>query len=194
MKTLTFLEDENKVVIDGKTFVCVEDEPKVKFEVKKWYFNTKYNTTYRVTAIRDNVIYYVSYKHGEANQKSFILGSEWASTSHLATKEEIESHLRKICDEKYIGKKVKCLAVGEYWISEYGNYEFNGDWLWYKSNNNSNVLIYHQGKFAEILPDKKHFPKNRIEAEQFINAFRNRKQYCDISEFLNDYSDCNETD
>lgn len=93
----------------------------------------------------------------------------------LLTEDEIESHLRKICDEKYVGKKVKCLrnwdcdkinkeeAVKPY-VIEYDRY-------WMRADNGNYICVYANGKFAEIIPDKKPLPKTREEYKEFLDDF-----------------------
>jgi len=103
----------------------------------------------------------------------------WNSFEYIrpATEEEIESHLKKICDEKYIGKRVKSLHDENYiqkalsfWV-----YSFNEDRLWYEIKSerqvSTNLLIYEQGKFAEIIPDKKKKPETREEFLIFLDDY-----------------------
>jgi len=110
------------------------------------------------------------------------------------TKEEIESHLRKICDEKYIGKKVKCLHRGEYTIISTphpSGYDKIYDQFWMIASNSDGVCVYEQGKFASIIEDKKKLPKTREEFEVFLNDYDYERAICDdeftINIYLNEY-------
>jgi len=112
----------------------------------------------------------------------------WKGYIRHATKDEIESHLRKICDEKYIGKKVKCLHCGEYTIINTphpSGYDKKYDQFWMIASNSDGVCVYEQGKFASIIPDKKKPPETREEFEKF------HKEYIEsplpFPEFLDQY-------
>jgi len=117
----------------------------------------------------------------------------WKGYIRPATKEEIESHLRKIC-EKYIGKKVKCLHCGEYTIINTphpSGYDKKYDQFWMIASNSDGVCVYEQGKFASIIPDKKKLPKTREEFEVFLNDYDYERAICDdeftINIYLNEY-------
>ena len=103
------------------------------------------------------------------------------------TPQEIEAHLRKICDEKYIGKKAQCLFDNQYYTVE-KYYKYVGiDSLWYIDDNNGAIKVYGQGQFAEVIPDKKKLPKTKEELNEFLRTYLLDEREDD--EFLNDYED-----
>jgi len=117
-----------------------------------------------------------------------------------ATKDEIESHLKKICDEKYVGKRVKCLAFPERGIFQLGKkikceYFPNSDKLIVVNPMYNNVevpAVYSKGKWAEIIPEKKKLPKTKEELEVLFgdcfDYLTDSRSNC-IEDFLKDYED-----
>ena len=109
----------------------------------------------------------------------------WNSFEYIrpATEEEIESHLKKICEEKgyKTGIKLKSINVGEegriYTIADTYDFKYDSvddcirivtpqeEWI----EGCSNPSIYQKGKFAEIIPDKKKRPETRDEFRELIN-------------------------
>lgn len=112
------------------------------------------------------------------------------------TPAEIKAHLKKICDEKYVGKKVNglvCEWSGE--IRHFSESDFtyqyddpSVDRFWMKNTENVWVCVYDAGKFAEILPSKKKLPKTKEELRQFFEEFADRDQG-DFNFFLDQYED-----
>ena len=112
----------------------------------------------------------------------------------LATDKEIESHLRKICDEKYIGKKAKCLYDNDEQIittkkhpTGYDNYR---DRFWMCEKNEKGMLVYEQGIFAEIIPDKRKKPETKEERKKFMDELMSKlpdDTLALIYEFLDQY-------
>jgi len=120
----------------------------------------------------------------------------WKGYIRHATKEEIESHLRKICDEKYIGKKAQCLrnAEDKKTIKKFIKYNYDEDCIIYNDKWELNMYVYEKGKFASIIPDKKKLPKKRGEYKQFLDDFWHAlpESIIDglsINEFLDQYED-----
>jgi len=117
----------------------------------------------------------------------------WKGYIRHATKEEIESHLKKICDEKYIGKKVKCLVEerDEKIIGGFKEYRYNEDCMIYTDEAGLNMFVYDQGKFAEIIPDKKKLPKTREELKELLRQVQDDSLLpfptIDIDDFLDQY-------
>jgi hypothetical protein len=105
-----------------------------------------------------------------------------------ATPQEIESHLRKICDEKYIGKKVRCLVSGEYTVDRFWEYDDIKDRICYHTDvEGEGAWLYGNGKFAEIIPDKKKLPKTK---KEFSKCFKDWLVYSgSTDDFLNQYED-----
>ena len=174
------------------------DEPKQEFRVGQWcyYDNPKGKGIPFVFRIEE-----VSNDGTDLLRKSvdltFTNGIEWLPYRHCrhATPQEIEQHLRKICDEKGYkkGTKIKCVMFPEREIFELsGEFQY---WLEYDrlvdiaTNNSSYVpAIYNEGKFAEIIPPKKPLPKTRDEYMKFINLARNwmtknKEEFLDQYEF-----------
>ena len=106
---------------------------------------------------------------------------------------------KKICDEKYIGKKIKCcVSGGQVFIRSYHHYEPDSDSLWYSVENNGlHYCVYTAGKFAEIVPGKKKLPMTKNEFKEFLfDAFKYKKGKRYLMEdgwiaheFLKDYED-----
>jgi len=139
------------------------------------------------TALRKSVSYdrqyLVSLQVPELSEKELFY--ERPESLRLMTPQEIESHLRKICNEKYIGKKVKCLHCDEWcnvnnW-SDIGFYQSKDDVFRY-----GDVVVYMDGKFAEIIPDKKPLPKNIEELIHLLYDFRifNKEEQHTVREFI----------
>jgi len=109
------------------------------------------------------------------------------------TPAEIKSHLKKICDEKYIGKKVKCLIDNDIReVACFAIYLSSEDKLCYESIDEVIMCVYHKGKFASIIPpDKKKLPKTREEFEKFLSEYTERRliPFDDLNkdEFLDQY-------
>ena len=207
MKKLFGLKDEkgNEIILNvacnedsGKlAFYKVESESEPEFKVGQW------------GAYRNGDIFYLFLIHhfegDSVYGQDFIDIDDIYAVDYQCDKRhlvsfppaEIESHLRKICDQKYIGKKVKDVwnesirKVGEFYA-----YYFDDDRLEYYDVNNAQYVIrpYRQGKFAEIIPDKKPLPKTRGEFAEFLDHFWDsfpdgiilvREPY--IKEFINEY-------
>ncbi len=191
MKTYYGLKDEDgkevRVLIaddcelDKSRIVSVEPiEPKPNYEVPRWYHYKMQKIDSIFYATKFDGLYLYSAEE-ESYHKQF---------SRPATPTKIESRLRKICDEKYIGKKVKCLYRNtevKFLVSYLDNYDYINDILWYSTDYHSNICVYKQGIFAEIIPDKKKLPKTKEEFEKAFNEFANSMD--DINDFLNKYED-----
>jgi hypothetical protein len=113
-----------------------------------------------------------------------------------ATPAEIESHLKSICDEKYIGKKVKSLAnhidkLGIIIENPRIKYYESSDELWYEDSKTFMQCVYKQGKFAEIISEKKKLPKTRDEFAELLHKFQDDAflpfPTMDVDVFLNEY-------
>lgn len=162
MKTIEFV-DESKILIDGSIFVREKEttETKTEFKVGQWVI-TPAGILRRIKEFKK--------KDEEGVQIAFDDYGEiiqLTSFYHPTTPQEIETHLRKICDEKYIGKKVKGLLGSDGIIKSKGHYCFENDWLQYISKNGIGITVYEQGKFAEIISDKKKLPETKVEFEEF---------------------------
>jgi hypothetical protein len=196
MKDLNQIEkhlNEVQQYFDSKLKSIQEDiaklkEPELKFKIGQWY---KYgNDLFRVYKIYENEVHYDN-RGKSLGSNFFIFYSQIYQLSCIATPQEIESHLRKICDEKYIGKNVAGSFLGQHdgYARSFDFYDFASDSVYYK-NFGYGVCVYSKGKFAEIISDKKKLPKNRDEFVDFLTRFRQLTSpeiSVRISEFLNDY-------
>jgi len=194
-KNMDKLKDELFEAI-GKICKDYKEKHEPEFKVGQWYISKsegRKDKIYRVCRINGRYIYYdCSNIEGKSNW--IAKDSVMYKSSKPATKEQIESHLRKICDEKYIGKKVKCLHCGEYTIINTphpSGYDKKYDQFWMIASNSDGVCVYEQGKFASIIPDKKKLPKTREEFEVFLNDYDYERAICDdeftINIYLNEY-------
>jgi len=96
---------------------------------------------------------------------------------------EIESHLKKICDEKYpVGTKFKSVVT-------YGTCIAGGEYKYYPGDdqltNNYGFTLYCKGKFAEIIPEKKNIPKTEKEFATFLLEWEERDKSIN---FLSNYN------
>jgi len=113
------------------------------------------------------------------------------------TTAEIEAHLKKICDEKYVGKRVKCLledsdiSVIKKFIM-YGDYSVIIGKMVYEDEDGRCMVVYQEGKFAEIIPEKKKLPKTKEELLAFWH-FWSDAEFEDteygLKRFLDQYED-----
>ncbi len=111
----------------------------------------------------------------------------------LATPQEIEDHLRKICKEKGLmknGGKLKSPMGGEFIFNELNSISyFNSSDALYSAG----MALYFKGKFAEIIEEKKHLPKTKEELLKLLyftcTEFERHGSFstCDI--ILEDYED-----
>ena len=102
-----------------------------------------------------------------------------------ATHDEIEEHLIKVKDQKYKNgatlKSAKYESTFKYDASRNGCYDLEDDEFWC-----GGMIIYHKGKWAEILPEKKRLPKTKEEYEEFIEEWRRYPNH-NVREFVNQY-------
>jgi hypothetical protein len=204
MKTIEQLEQDlaelqTHILFIGDELSKLKTKPKVaesEFKVGDWVIGhngclpsvPKY-----VAEISDDVIRYSSNVSGVADNGQF------PKYIRHATEEEIESYLRKVCDEKYVGKKVKGFADAQTGIinttpaaQPYVDFL---DRYWMSSNEGWYICVYEKGKFAEIVeePKKKPLPKTKEELKSALIEFG--LNYTDdatrgeVEEFINQYED-----
>ena len=145
----------------------IESKTEFKFETGQWVCLKGYEHPYRIEDISEC---------GNLSIDDFKTTSCALTPGGFrhATPQEIEAHLRKICDEKYRGKETKCL-YGNITVkaSYFDNYNYLDDILWYHTDYHSNICVYKQGKFAEIVPDEpKELPKTVEELKELIYKFK----------------------
>jgi hypothetical protein len=136
------------------------------------------------------------YETGDAGRFRLMTGKPGyyyeANYCRHATPQEIETHLRKICDEKYVGKKVDTIYGYTDTPLRFSNYVSSTDELVYFSKDMYSITIYKQGKFAELVPDEfKELPKTIEEIEALMikygeSIFNNNLPFrCDaVNKFL----------
>ena len=165
-----------------------EEKHEPEFKVPGWYVSEPNEIFY---AVSKEKLYDADYVWLHTMNKT---GTRYGSRfCRPATPAEIESHLRKICDEKYVGKKVKCLFEGEFIVESFWKYDSYDDKIWYREKDNIQpVCVYDQGKFAEIISDKKKLPKTREEFKIILCDcfdFLSENKYHTVEQFLYEYED-----
>jgi hypothetical protein len=118
----------------------------------------------------------------------------WSYTKELrlATPQEIEDHLRKICDEKGFktGVKIRGLDIDAnpfnncYVIEMPAIYDKDED----SFVTSTGDRIYCKGKFAEIVAQKKKLPKTKTDFNIFLDNYNSRHSRT-TEEFLDDYEE-----
>jgi hypothetical protein len=185
-------------IIQVKTLAPVEKEP--KFKVGDWVIRTSdacgihfLGKVFRIVEIGESP----EGELRENNEAGDYVGTHCISSCRLATLQQIEDHLKKICDEKYIGKKVRSMVtkdnIGIIRKSPFIRYYGGADELWYETECSCNVCVYRKGQFAEIIEDKKKLPKTKEELENAIVTFLDLKQKIGsayaFERFLEQYKD-----
>jgi hypothetical protein len=184
--------------IDGEIY---EKKPKLepKFKISDWvYWSGQVPTIGRISKHCDEFADSWTLDNFEGNS---IYSSCSESNLRLATNEEIELHLRKIIEKKYVGKNIRCLrtnkiltVINEKYMDGYGHswgYNSKEDSFnvaspyveWFK--NTSNPVVYMNGKWADIVT-KKSLPTTKEELKAILIDFYG----CDsmnIEEFLEEY-------
>lgn len=162
-----------------------------EFKVGQWVIGKDKDSPFvpaRIMSIDEGVVNYLYWGNLSNVERESYQRKE---RIRPATKEEIESHLRPICDKKYVGKKVRDMLNGEIRkVGEFEEYDFERDLMSYYLEGNYNYAVrpYFDGKFAEIIPSKKKLPKTKEEFGAFLGAYCNRHT-SSVDEFLNDYED-----
>lgn len=164
----------------------VESEP--EFKVGDWVVaKEKYFRPYSprlITSIGTDIYNAVQYNYFDDFNKTEKNGCDGKYLRH-ATPQEIEQHLRKICEEKYrncivdtptvpIGVKIGNIVQQSY-NAERDAYYING------------CEVYSKGKFAEIIRKQKKLPKTKREFRDFLNDYGCNHKYEDPMDFLDDY-------
>jgi len=206
MKELFGLKDENgteyklilpdPVSVNTQVFAqAIPNENKPEFKAGQWAgFKTDDEEIhpFLIHHFEEIMVYGQDFKCEDDIYK--VRSQVYRSDLISVTPAEIESHLKEICDEKYIGKKVKCLHCGEYTIINTphpSGYDKKYDQFWMIASNSDGVCVYEQGKFASIIPGKKKPPKTREEFEVFLNDYDYERAICDdeftINIYLNEY-------
>jgi len=155
------------------------EEPKPEFKEGNWVVQMmdKSDELGRIKIITDE---HITYDDGSGH-------ASWNGYIRHATKEEIESHLKKVCDEKYPkGAKFRSLSCdGIGIVRDEFSYYIKNDQL---TNGNT---IYRNGKWAEIIPDTKKLPNDKKGIGELIDLYHDQNDglpfKTPVDEFLNDY-------
>jgi len=180
MKNIVYVS-EKEVLIDGQKFVK-EETKQPEFKVGQWFVWEETDELHRIVNMTGNRLWFIN--ENDNNRKQFLFSQE----CRLATPQEIEAHLKKIFDEKYVGKKIKSVNDGHIGcVKSFFSY-LNKQDMAYAEDDKGIIYFYAKGKFAEIIPDKKKLPKTKEEFNKFLGAFTNR--HCSaVSDFLDQYED-----
>jgi hypothetical protein len=184
MKTITFFDEQDKIMIDGKVYVCLDEtKPEPEFKVPGWYVFT--GNSCKLEIFRTIKLDAMGYLHNEADTQYL------SEKCRPATPAEIETYLRKICDEK--GFKPGVRYKNAYLFGEYHTYPDNPIFRYGKTGDSFDCgdgygFLYYNGKFAEIIPDKKKLPKTKEEFIIMIDQAWQCKKGTTIDEFLNQYN------
>jgi len=181
---------DNEVLIDGIKYIKDANKPEPEFKAGQWAGFRTYDGKifpFLIHHFNGRMVYGQSFKN-----KYDIYEIVYQTDKHnliSVTPEEIKSHLKKICDEKYIGKKVRCLIGNDIReVAYFAIYSSSEDKLWYKSISGVIICVYYKGKFASIIPGKKKLPKTREEFEKFLVDYNDYDDnYRDHYKFLDQY-------
>lgn len=145
----------------------------------------------RISEIRDDSLRFDKDQHPYENRTL----SNNCNCFRLATPAEIENHLRKICDEKgFVGSvRMNSSTIDPTWNKDQ-IYSLNDKGLYHPNNDEfikGGITLYKQGKFAEVIPDKKNLPCSKIEYINFLRDYNIEVKTCNdeftINKFLNQY-------
>jgi hypothetical protein len=178
---------EKEVIVDGVSYFLKEENnnstPQTEFKVGDWitWIGGGNNPPYPIRKIKEMKRYQSAIDHSDV---SIFLNPNYY---RLSTREEVESHLREICDEKYVGKRIN---ADNYRITNKRHtspYVPQYDQYWMVNTRENGVLVYEAGKFEEVIPDKKPIPKTRDEFRNMVVNAMTAPDGSDVSEFLDQY-------
>jgi hypothetical protein len=175
---------DTEIFVDGMKYIRdVFKSPRPEFKAGDWVKKFSDGGISRIKEIEGIEGNNLRYNDGCYHQ-------EFKGYIRHAASEEVAQHLKKICDEKYIGKKVKCLSDGcDYIPHVFDYYDYHTDSLWYDDSHRYAIKIYESGKFAEIIPDKKKLPKTKEELRKIVISAMTAPDGTNIEDFLYDYED-----
>jgi hypothetical protein len=144
----------------------LEKELKPEFKAGQWVVvDLPSGKIKRIFAIQGDRVYFDYFdKEDQMKKSSFPL----SFVTRPATREEIESHLRSICDPTYVGKYVASVVNSECRrkVLAFSDYDFERDAITYDCTD-APMTIYQKGTFATILPSLKPAPETFDELLQF---------------------------
>ena len=166
-------------IIRVESIEPVRETYKSEFKVGDWICDKRDSSFLkRITTLQDDAFC----ADGIDNALYLNLDRDWRH----ATPQEIEAHLRKICDEKYVGKVIKSIYQSIGVVLHFDKYLFDTDEMIYRENHCSTFTVYKQGKFAKIVPgESKELPNTVEELKELIYKFKYTcGNNCSIGEFL----------
>jgi hypothetical protein len=170
-------------------------EEKPKFKVGDWIIGK--DEYFPITPSRITKIY--DYRFDWDNGERIMKGVMWKHCDRglfirLATPQEIELHLQQVCSGKGLMKvwiKLKSPYKGTEFI-----FNPTATTLYYPMSDtygNGSYTLYSQGKFAEIIPEKKKLPRTKEELFNFIFEWENRTlrptSISILNKYLEDFED-----
>ena len=178
---------DNRTFKIGDLITIKPIEPEPMFKIGEWLAFDDYR---KIFCYVDNVNGYL---------KGDDTGFYSPEYCKRATPQEVEQHLRKICDEKGYKDGVKIREIG---TNNTHTLERHREWYYLKESDSfhgctpseewdfgsSNPYIYHNGQFAEIVTEKKKLPKTKREFRDFLVDWQNGEPRS-IVEFLKEYED-----
>jgi len=186
----TIIIDDKTVSVNGVEYLRKE-EPKPVFKVGQWVIAINENRSDCIFKISKIYSTYVNGSDIKQNEDNY---SKWTFNSiRLATHSEIEQHLIKVAKEKGFKEGVKYSTICFY---EHGSiHKGRGKYEYHESDDYMDMgtdtfraTIYKQGKWAEIIPEKKKLPKTKAEFNTFLGLWANRHTKT-TDEFLDNYED-----
>ena len=172
--------NENEVKVDGCVYRKVE-EPKPDFKVGDWvchlhggFASGIISRMFRIARVEGRLLYA---DDGIPYNMNYC---------RHATHSEIESHLKKICDEKYSEKRIDGFNGVNDIVETFLSYEIEEDIIRYRGREGYIIYPYSKGKFAEIISDKKKLPnlQTRLDFEVFLTKYYRNGN---IKNFLDEY-------
>jgi hypothetical protein len=186
MKKIEFL-NERTVLVDGETFrrTLPYSIPKPRFKVGDWIVANMEDgeEIHRIKKIYSDSLVY------DDNPSSAHYEYEKA-VHRLATIEEIESHLIKTAENMGYTGGQNLIRINDR-CSSYIGRQSNNHFIYRADIDRlemNGTGIYEEGKWAEIIPDKKPIPKTKDDLYEFLVAFTNHHND-DYQDFLDQYND-----
>ena len=157
--------NDRVILVDGVKYrMAGNKSPEFTFKVGDWIIAREYNhfprEPSRITKLQ-GMVFWCDSMSGKGKEYDVWRGS--VLLIRYAFPLEVEFHLRMICNERYVGKRVKCLNGEIHFIIKISGYVTESDCLWYGDDNGMSVVVYKQGNFAEVIPDK----ENSVVAADF---------------------------
>jgi len=181
--------NETSIEVDGVIYEK-KAEPQPEFRVGDWVIgvNAYPITPARIINVKQNNHLSLNNYSGYCHDDVIWCGKDRVFI-RLATKEEIKSYLKEEAKRRgyYEAKRVKPLweVNVPYWsIDSNSNYiRYESDSLFFSS------CIYTNGKWAEIIPEKKKLPRTKGELISLLHTYDLRPKDQLITFFLADYED-----